>query len=59
MEVNFMSNYERAYALLVAKVDEALTLLDTDNLLEFAHVRKILFEALQDAEEIFVGDENY
>ena len=54
-----MSNYERAYALLVAKVDEALTLLDTDNLLEFTHVREILFEALQDAEEIFVGDENY
>ena len=50
-----MSNYERAYALLVAKVDEALTLLDTDNLLEFTHVREILFEALQDAEEIFVG----
>ena len=54
-----MDNYKKAYALLVGRVDEALTILDTDNLLEFGHVRQILFEALQDAEEIFVGDEDY
>jgi len=55
----FMDNYKKAYALLVSEIDKALTILDTDNLLEFAHVRQILTDALQDAEEIFVGDENY
>ena len=54
-----MENYKKAYALLVAEVDKALTLLDTDNLLEFGHVREILQKALEDAEEIFVGDESY
>ncbi len=54
-----MDNYKRAYALLVSEVDKALTILDTDNLLEFKHVRKILYDALQEAEDIFVGDEEY
>ena len=54
-----MERYKKAYALLVGEVDKALTLLDTDNLLEFAHVREILFSALQDAEKIFVSDEDY
>lgn len=51
------SSYKKAYALLVGKVDEALTILDTDNLPEFAHARKILQKALLDAEEIFLVDE--
>ena len=54
-----MDNYKKAYALLVGEIDKALTLLDTDNLLEFPHVREILLKALEDAEEIFVGDEEY
>lgn len=36
-----------------------MTLMDTDNLLEFSHVRQILFNALQEAEEIFISDENF
>ncbi len=54
-----MDNYKKAYALLVSEIDKALTIMDTDNLLEFEHVRQILLDALQDAEEIFVGDEDY
>ena len=54
-----MDNYKKAYALLVGEIDKALALLDTDNLLEFPHVRAILLKALEDAEEIFVGDEEY
>ncbi|MBD5162843.1 MAG: hypothetical protein HDT14_12700 [Oscillibacter sp.] len=54
-----MGNYKKAYALLLGEIDKALTLLDTDNLLEFDHVREILLHAVQNAEEIFVGDENY
>jgi len=54
-----MDNYKKAYALLVSEVDKALTILDTDNLLEFTRVRQILFDALQNAEEIFIGDEEY
>jgi len=54
-----MDNYRRAYYLLISEIDKALTLLDTQNLMEFDHVRQILFDALQEAEEIFVGDENY
>ena len=54
-----MDHYKKAYDLLVEEIDRALTLLDTDNLLEFSHVREILLNALQDAEEIFVGDEDY
>jgi len=54
-----MDNYKKAYALLVSEVDKALTILDTDNLLEFAHVRQILADALEAAEDIFVSDEDY
>ena len=54
-----MENYKKAYALLVGEVDKALTIMDTGNLLEFERVRNILLNALQDAEEIFVGDETY
>ena len=54
-----MDNYKKAYALLVGKIDEALTIMDTDNLLEFNRVKQILSDALQDAEEIFVSDEDY
>ena len=54
-----MDNYKKAYALLVSRVDEALTIMDTDNLLEYDRVKQILSDALQDAEEIFVSDEDY
>ena len=54
-----MDNYKKAYTLLVSEVDKALTIMDTDNLLEFGHVKEIPLKALEDAEEIFVGDENY
>ena len=54
-----MDNYKKAYTLLVSEIDKVLTIMDTGDLLEFEHVREILYEALQEAEEIFIEDENY
>lgn len=54
-----MDKYKKAYAFLLGEVDKALTLLDTDNPLEFEHVREILLHAVQNVEEMFLSDENY
>lgn len=54
-----MNNYQKAYALLVGRIDEALTLMDSDDLMEFSRVQQILSDALEEAEEMFVGDENF
>ena len=49
-----MEIYKKAYAHLVGKVDEALTILDTHDLLEFDHVRDILAQALLEAEDMVI-----
>ncbi|MBR2131904.1 MAG: hypothetical protein IJ955_05065 [Oscillospiraceae bacterium] len=49
-------NYQRLYAYLVGKIDDALTLLDTGDLLQVQRVRTILYDALQTAEEIYLDD---
>ena len=52
-----MEIYKKAYAYLVGEVDEALTLLDTGNLLEFNHIRDILTAALLEAEDMIVSND--
>ena len=53
-----MEIYKKAYAYLVGEVDDALTLLDTGNLLEFNRVRDILTTALLEAEDMIVGEDD-
>lgn len=48
--------YLKAYARLATGIDNALTIMDTGNLLEFEYVRNVLQEALLDAEEIFIEE---
>ena len=52
-----MEVYKKAYAHLVGEVDDALTLLDTGNLLEFKRIRDILSAALLEAEEMIVSSD--
>ena len=47
--------YRQVYAFLVSQIDETLYFLDTGNLLEMEHVRKILSNALLEAEEQITG----
>ena len=49
--------YRQVYAFLVSQIDEALYFLDTGNLLEMEHVRKILSNALLEAEEQITGQD--
>ena len=49
--------YRQVYAFLVSQIDEALYFLDTGNLLEMEHVRKILSNALLGAEEQITGQD--
>ena len=49
-------DYQRMYAYLVGKIDDALTLLDSGDLLQCLRVRSILYDALQTAEEIYLSD---
>ena len=49
-------NYQKLYAYMVGEVDAALTLLDTDDLLQFSRVREILCNALQTAEDMYLDD---
>ena len=46
-----MDLYRQLYAFLVSQIDDALSLLDTGDLLEIDHVREILSSALETAEE--------
>lgn len=52
-----MEKYKKAYAYLVGQIDEALTLLDTDNLLELGRVREILSSALLKVEEDMIKEQ--
>jgi len=54
-----MDKYRKAYYILMSEIDKALTLLDTEDLMEYDNVRQILYDAMQEVEEIFIGDENY
>lgn len=49
--------YRQVYAFLVSQIDEALYFLDTGNLLEMEHVKKILSNALLEAEEQITGQD--
>lgn len=49
-------NYQKLYAYVVGEVDAALTLLDTDDLLQFSRVREILCNALQTAVDMYLDD---
>ena len=49
--------YRQVYAFLVSQIDEALYFLDTGNLLEMERVRKILSNALLEAEEQITGQD--
>ncbi len=51
-----MVSYQKLYAYLVGEIDAALTLLDTDDLLQFQRIRDILSNALQTAEEMYLED---
>ena len=46
-----MDLYRQLYAFLVSQIDDALSLLDTGDLLEIDHVREILSSALETAEK--------
>jgi len=54
-----MADYKIVYACLMGEIDEALSIMDTDNLLEFYRAKDILEWAMERAEEMFVGDEGY
>lgn len=54
-----MTDYKKLYAYLVGQIDEALTLMDTGNLLEFGHIKEILSNALLEAEDrVMTGEES-
>ena len=46
-----MPDYKKLYAYLVGEIDNALTLMDTDNLLVFNQVKEKLQAALLEAED--------
>lgn len=52
-----MPDYKKLYAYLVGEIDEALTLMDDHNLLEWDHIRQVLQTALWEAEDRASGVE--
>lgn len=46
-----MPDYKKLYAYLVGEIDEALTLMDDNDLLEWDHIKQILQTALWEAED--------
>ena len=52
-----MPDYKKLYAYLVGEIDEALTILDTGDLLQIDRVKEILQAALLEAEERVIEDE--
>lgn len=55
-----LEHYRKAYSHLVGEIDKALTILDSDNLLEVGKARDILHKALLDMEDYIIdnmGDE--
>ncbi|MBD5151247.1 MAG: hypothetical protein HDT16_01840 [Oscillibacter sp.] len=53
-----MEIYKIAYAKLVGAVDDALTILDTGDLLQVNHVREMLQNALLEVEELIVSSQD-
>ena len=51
-----MDQYQKLYAFLVGKIDDALTILDTGDPLDLPRVRDILESALMEAEEQVIQD---
>lgn len=52
-----MVDYKKLYAYLVGQIDNALQIMDTQNLLEYDHVRDILHTALLKAEDMVIDGE--
>ena len=52
-----MHDYKNMYAYLVGEIDKALTHMDNNDLLERDHVKRILQNALWEAEERVTGGE--
>ncbi len=50
-----MPDYKNLYAYLVGEIDKALTHMDNNDLLEWDHVKRILQNALWEAEERVTG----
>ena len=53
-----MEIYKIAYAKLVGAIDDALTILDTGDLLRVNHVREMLQNALLEVEELIVSSQD-
>lgn len=53
----FMPDYKKLYAYLVGEIDEALTLMDDNDLLEWDHIKQILQTALWEVEDRASGGE--
>lgn len=51
-----MERYQKLYAFLVGKIDEALSILDKGDPLNLPQVRNILENALLEAEEQIIGN---
>lgn len=51
-----MVDYKKLYAYLLGEVDQALTLMDTGDLLQYSRVREILLNAVQTAEDMYLDD---
>jgi len=49
-------DYKKLYAYLVGQVDEAITMLETGNLLLVPKVRELLKDALLRAEDMYLED---
>ena len=56
MDINKNSKYKRGYAYLMCQIDRALTILDSENLLEVGNARKILQTAMEEAEEFMIRE---
>ncbi len=50
-----MPDYKNLYAYLVGEIDKALTHMDNNDLLEWDHIKRILQNALWEAEERVTG----
>ena len=53
-----MEHYKKAYAYLVGQIDEALTILDSGDLLQVNRVQDILQNALYEMEEYIMNAED-
>ena len=51
MAINKNSKYKRGYAYLMCQIDRALTILDSENLLEVGKAREILRTAMDEVED--------